>query len=102
MKHLVTFEDFVNENLNLNEGKLDPKKLVDLYNKENKTVDLTAVCWFIYDNFNKVTGLRKSDRDKEMQWPIEIKIFLNTIMDDDKWWNNNWEKFEDTYTMVIQ
>jgi len=87
MKHIKLFEDF------LNEAKAVPTdKLV----KEIGTdVDANDLAEFIYQNYSRVTGLKKSLRDQEMDFPEEIYDLIKFYKIDD-------DDFTDAYAMAAE
>ena len=68
MKHVKLFEQFINE------AKMPLDKLVKMIGTKPSIFDLAD---FIYKNYDKVTGLRKSMRDDEMDFPSEIEDLVN-------------------------
>ena len=69
MKHVKLFEQFINE-----AKALPLDKLVKMIGNKPSCYDLAD---FIYANYDKVTGLRKSMRDEEMDFPSEIEDLVD-------------------------
>lgn len=68
----MTFEQFINE------GKLPLDKLVAMINqKYGPKPDCAEVAMFVYDNYNKVTGLNKSARNDEGYFPNEVEALVD-------------------------
>lgn len=73
MKHVKLFEQFT-----VNEGKLPLDKLVAMINqKYGPNPDCAEVAMFVYDNYNKVTGLNKSARNDEGYFPNEVEALID-------------------------
>lgn len=69
MKHVKLFEDF------LNEGKA--KGLDWCISQLGDKPSCSDIASFVYDNYDKVTGLRKSARNDEGYFPDEIEELVN-------------------------
>lgn len=62
----------------VNEGKLPLDKLVAMINqKYGPKPDCAEVAMFVYDNYNKVTGLNKSARNDEGYFPNEVEALID-------------------------
>jgi hypothetical protein len=74
MKHVKLFEQFLNESnekaVDINEAKA--KGLNWVISQLGKNPECYKVASFVYDNYDKITGLRKSMRNEEMDFPDEI------------------------------
>lgn len=68
MKHVKLFEQFINE------AALPFDKLIKMIGNKPSCYDLAE---FVYNNYDKVTGLRKSMRDEEMEFPSEIEDLVD-------------------------
>ena len=64
------FESIINEAIQINEGKA--KGLDWCISQLGDKPSCMDVASFVYDNYDKVTGLRKSMRNDEMDFPLEI------------------------------
>jgi hypothetical protein len=52
-------------------------------NQRDESLDLASdLAYFVYDNFAKITGLPKSQRAQEGDFPIEIEDFIDEYLPD--------------------
>lgn len=66
------------------------------------STDMMYIAQFVYDNFDKITGLPLEARNEELNFPEEILEFCNEIMGDDNWFDANFEDFEYWYGMIAE
>ena len=85
----------------IKESQVATNALVAMYNDEIGDEDIDSVASFVYDNYDKITGLRLKDRDEEMEFPSSVLAFVDAVMG--KGWHkagNNYDKFSQAYGEV--
>lgn len=76
------------------EGKLPIDKLKSMIEKKwGKNPSCSGLAYFVYDNYDKVTGLKKSSRDDEGYFPEEIETLVNEFGFDI-------DEFSDCYSQI--
>jgi hypothetical protein len=96
-------EQHLIDSLESEDDKLSTEELVELFDVEYGTdYDLYNIAEFVYDKFDKITGLPLESRNEEMQWPEEIFDFCNELTGDDNWFDANFEEFEESYGRIAE
>lgn len=94
-----------NELEKVNEAAMPLNKLVQKFNDEYPKFDPKAkfdyfsariLSGFVYDNWDKITGLRKSTRNDEMMFPSSVDAFVDAVTYEG-FYDENYEKFEEVF-----